>query len=914
MTNKGPIDSVINIFETNQRFKTLCSSLHMYSDKLFSITEQELCFILEYDVLNIMALFYRRVNRPQKKYILDSIQSVMGLNIIASVLDNLSEFIEEDVFMPLSIRLFNRTGILYTIRAAYEIIFSQCAEIVKDNQKNDSYVYENLLLMDVAYFFILAEGVGIPDSYSQCMKSCFGQSNYDDLVEFLFEKYSGNDDWDADINLDRIETFIEKNSNILLLQNDTIEQEDQEPIITEYLDVIDIVAGFHGLNLKKIRIKYNIDNIQEIRKRTSLSKVGGAIIDGFDCRIYSSEKFEEEYVIILQRLTTFRQLAYDDILRKSFLETIYKIIQKFCNRTDAVYILFLKNKTDSSYPEQPLICDTSFCPKFIFSIDEAISFLLGIHERTSDNQANNDEVRSDSIHLSKQENLSEDTDRYIWPCIDDTEYGLYLVENGWIYDELYVPYIKVIIVNHTQKSIANSTIKAVFYEKKPRKLWAEDTDTIDDDGNELFSGVLHASCLKADQGYENKISEMSLPNIYAEIFMDDDLLGQVVINRSYEQNHKLVPIFKDYCIIEDIDYIRKTPNPFYPVISAAYWKKSNDLYVPFIKIDVINQEDVPAHSITVTAVFYQIRLKNLWSVSTSYIITEEDTPLKQGYRKTAFLEASKGLVNEVEKYDLPEITVEIYINNQFYGTALVECSYHPYALESSLNENPVEIDNDYVRFDHKDFYPVVKQKHWVKNSDVYVPFLQLDITNQQEVPVYDLDIDVLFYHTSNNALFCEGEESALSDNIPLRPGFNKSSFIRGQQGYEEIIDEAYLPSIKAYVYINSDYYGSVIVNKTYDGNMVTESLLSEEKEDKQNNESNVWNEKSFLGEMGYSTHKSQNERQAILYKAIILYGKQRIIDHISFLIRMRMMQENGSVKYQKAISRWKEDLIFVRKQ
>ncbi len=34
-------------------------------------------------------------------------------------------------------------------------------------------------------------------------------------------------------------------------------------------------------------------------------------------------------------------------------------------------------------------------------------------------------------------------------------------------------------------------------------------------------------------------------------------------------------------------------------------------------------------------------------------------------------------------------------------------------------------------------------------------------------------------------------------------------------------------------------------------------------------------------------------------------GKQRIIDLISFLIRMRLMQVNGAEKYKKAIANWK---------
>ena len=64
--------------------------------------------------------------------------------------------------------------------------------------------------------------------------------------------------------------------------------------------------------------------------------------------------------------------------------------------------------------------------------------------------------------------------------------------------------------------------------------------------------------------------------------------------------------------------------------------------------------------------------------------------------------------------------------------------------------------------------------------------------------------------------------------------------------------------------------------------------------------------------MGYSTHKPENERREILYKAVREYGKQRIIEHISFLVNMRLAQDNGEEKYKRAIRVWKEDLVYIR--
>ena len=105
----------------------------------------------------------------------------------------------------------------------------------------------------------------------------------------------------------------------------------------------------------------------------------------------------------------------------------------------------------------------------------------------------------------------------------------------------------------------------------------------------------------------------------------------------------------------------------------------------------------------------------------------------------------------------------------------------------------------------------------------------------------------------------------------------------------------------------------VYYNRAYENISTNETLTMDEKDnDRQSNEDNAWNEKSFLGNMGYSTRKLENERHEILYKAVREYGKQRIVDHISFLVNMRIAQQNGAEKYKKAIKIWKEDLAYVR--
>ena len=67
------------------------------------------------------------------------------------------------------------------------------------------------------------------------------------------------------------------------------------------------------------------------------------------------------------------------------------------------------------------------------------------------------------------------------------------------------------------------------------------------------------------------------------------------------------------------------------------------------------------------------------------------------------------------------------------------------------------------------------------------------------------------------------------------------------------------------------------------------------------------NNASFLGKMGYSTSKSTGIRQRILLKAINEYGREKVVQHIEFLLATRRAQVNGETKYANAIRIWESD-------
>lgn len=868
-----------NIIDTNE-YMVLHRFLKSKPDEVFGITDQELDDIIEYDILSIMSSYYNMMNISHKKYVSDILSTKTEFRNISLTLDNLSAPMKDEVYVPYVLKLFNRIDNYLLSKNSYLVLFKYFANLIFSHMGQGKYIYDYLALMNSAYFYVIANGLGISDIYPQSMMVGYGHSSYEDLLDYLYKEYSDDINWDLGIDLNQMDSYFEKNANLRMFEIEDLE-EDTSEVVTEFFDIVNIIARLRGEDIVQNRNRENDTLLSLIMHETGVRITKRTTIFGFDCSFCESEDNSEEYVIIQRHSSYYRMLLYDSNSLEIFLKKINNLIVELDMRIWPVHVIFIKDKAEPTYPEEELRSDSQDFPRYVFSKENAINFLLDTNQRYFKN---------------------------------DDGYRLYIEDARWIFDEtIYVPYLEIATVKYGLESDACLDLKVVFYESEKKKLWAEDTDYDRDPDEWKALGLVRISTFCANVGYENKISCSSLPDIFAEIFVNDEFYGEVSINGSYEQIQKETLVLKTSSRESESAFIRKTQKPFFPIVTAKYWKKSDNLYVPYLKIDIINQNKKPAGLIFVKAVYYDLKGRNLWSHSLSCIVSNVNTPLKQGYRKTAFLEASVGYENKIDKEHLPKILAEIYINGEFYGTTMVDSDYDYNEYDLPLNEEPVIIENDYVKVNGAAFYPIIKQNKWTRNSDIYSPFLQLDIINQIEEPADTVDLDVHFYNTDESESWDHYTNSELPTNVPLKSGFSISAFVRCPTGYTGMLQEEDLPDITAFVYINSEYYGYVKINKSYKGDSIVDTLtIYEPDEDKHSGETNRWNEKSFLGAMGYSTHKPENERHELLYKAARVYGKQRIVNHISFLVNMRLAQENGAEKYKRAIAIWKKDLVYVR--
>ena len=539
-------------------YKTLHRLLKRQPDQMFGLTDQELGDILKYDILSIFSSYYNMMNTSLKNSVVDLLESESEFRDLSLVLNNLSVFMEDEVYTPYLLKLVYRLDVHPVIRAAYQVLFKYGTKVVFSRMNHGGYEYDYLALMNAAYFSVLADGLGLSNTYTQCMEAGYGHCSYDDYVEYLFEKYEDDPDWDAEIDLNGIDQFLEKNKNVKLFKETlSEEEEDSAAGAAEYFDIICIVANLRGEDISQARSKDNDTVLSLVEHETGIHTIQRIVISGFDCCFCESEDYSEEYVIIQRLSSYYRMLCYDNDSLESFLEEIGRTVIKLKMTTSPVHIFFITDEEEPVFPEEKLKADSTSFPRYVFSEGELISFLQDTYQRYFK---------------------------------DDDGYRLYIVDNRWSFDDsLYVPYLKIATVKFGPESDSKIDIKVVFYESGKKKLWAEATDYDTNPERWKVFGLIKASSFSSSQGYKNRIHSSALPKIYAEIFVNDKYYGEVSINCSYEEIQEESLLLKTSESGLDKTYIRKTQKPFYPIVTAKYWEKSNSLFVPYLKIDVINQ-------------------------------------------------------------------------------------------------------------------------------------------------------------------------------------------------------------------------------------------------------------------------------------------------------------------------------------
>ena len=101
---------------------------------------------------------------------------------------------------------------------------------------------------------------------------------------------------------------------------------------------------------------------------------------------------------------------------------------------------------------------------------------------------------------------------------------------------------------------------------------------------------------------------------------------------------------------------------------TTQWDTRFSLYVPQLKFSVKNTGDADAETVIVKCIFINEDTKEIWDSDTTYVIGSSDAPLQPGFSKKVFSYASVGYESKLSSKQLPNLSVEIYINDELITT------------------------------------------------------------------------------------------------------------------------------------------------------------------------------------------------------------------------------------------------------
>ncbi len=356
--------------------KVVGDMLTEYSYQLCGVTRNEFDSIVEYDLLNIMAFYYSKMNALQKSIICDSISNIMGLYDMEDVMNKLAaHFMYDGIYIPMSCKLMDRLGDSRVITIVYETLFSKCKEMVLDtwNQRDSHSNY--LVLLNAAFFNALSYKFHIRDSYKSCMKTFYGEESYDDFVETLYEKHIHDMGWDTDVELDVLNDLIEASKS-----NSTFYESEKE----EFFDVADRMAEIHLGHRNKLQKEEGKESFEVIVQKTGIREQKAMDIGGFECHFCLAKLSNDEYIIVYQKDTRISDIIDNEDEWKKFQHDLYYEDIKNGQSTAMVYIVYVLDDNSDNIPIQIIESNKTYGRKYVFSEEETITFINGIVKTSHD--------------------------------------------------------------------------------------------------------------------------------------------------------------------------------------------------------------------------------------------------------------------------------------------------------------------------------------------------------------------------------------------------------------------------------------------------------------------------------------------------------------------------------------------------
>lgn len=320
--------------------KVINSILEEYSRELFNFTRAEFDSIVEYDVLNIMAYYYSKMNAQQKAVIVSALQDEFGFSFLDDTLEKLAMFADEGIYIPLSCKLMDRLGDSRVTIIIYETIFKCCTNLTQSNW-NQSDSYSNyLVLINAAFFYALSYKLHVRERYVSSMENFYGQNGYDEFVESLYEKHLDDIGWDVDIELDVLDDLIENSK-----KNDFFRKGSSE----EFMDAVEAMENIRREHIN-VRSEEDMEGFERIVRETGIHELQNIDIHGFECHFCEAKYSDEKYIIVYQKNTHIRDIIDNEEKWSSFQRDLYREDIRQSNTKAMVYIVYILDDNSDNIP------------------------------------------------------------------------------------------------------------------------------------------------------------------------------------------------------------------------------------------------------------------------------------------------------------------------------------------------------------------------------------------------------------------------------------------------------------------------------------------------------------------------------------------------------------------------------------
>lgn len=336
--------------------------------KLFDkyVTGDQIKKIMEYDLLYMFCYMYKNSLYKSEEQFINYVQNMLG---IEKFKDLLSEFsVSNDQFyVPYSTHLIHFLSDKKASLIVFKFLFNAINKLVLSNwNEKDTSTYTNCVLLDVAYFQIIAKKLYLNIDYKGMLKQYFGNTVgcYEDLVDRLFDANEDNPDWDDEIDL--------------IFLDDLFDNHDNKPFGKLMGCEVESIIDKMNMMYSKYYVLENFNGIYYIESKTDIKYYDRALIRGFDCYFCMAANKVDEYIFVFQNETRLSDITKDTDKLSEFEHDLYYKDLELGNNSSLVYIIYILDQQSDNIPIQMIESNKTYGRKYVFTIEEATTFINGI--------------------------------------------------------------------------------------------------------------------------------------------------------------------------------------------------------------------------------------------------------------------------------------------------------------------------------------------------------------------------------------------------------------------------------------------------------------------------------------------------------------------------------------------------------